>query len=167
MIIQTRGSIQKVVMKHVVIISLLVLSVGFLLGCRSGTGNPPGLINGKLSRCPGSPNCVSSEYAADTGHYLAPVPVPRDFRERIMPVITSVLSGMGGRIQEQTDTYVAATFSSTVFRFIDDVEIRIDPEENQIHFRSGSRIGYSDFGVNRKRIEQFRALLDTAFKQAE
>ena len=52
------------------------------------------------------------------------------------------------------DNYLHAEFRSSVFRFVDDVEFLIDPKERAIHFRSASRVGYSDFGVNRRRMEQ-------------
>jgi uncharacterized protein (DUF1499 family) len=51
-----------------------------------------------------------------------------------------------------------ATFTSKVFRFVDDVELRLDPQNNCIQVRSASRIGYSDLGVNRQRIDKLRAL---------
>ena len=50
--------------------------------------------------------------------------------------------------------YLHAEFRSSVFRFVDDVEFLIDPKERAIHFRSASRVGYSDFGVNRRRMQQ-------------
>jgi uncharacterized protein (DUF1499 family) len=61
-------------------------------------------------------------------------------------------------IINQQQHYIAATFTSKVFKFVDDFEIRIDAEEHQLHIRSASRIGYSDLGVNRRRVEQFREL---------
>jgi uncharacterized protein (DUF1499 family) len=48
------------------------------------------------------------------------------------------------------------TFSTAVFHYVDDVEVRFDKENNLIHLRSASRIGRSDFGVNRKRIERIK-----------
>lgn len=52
--------------------------------------------------------------------------------------------------------YLHAVFTSRIFRFKDDLELRMDRENRIIHLRSASRTGYSDFGVNRKRAEQFR-----------
>ncbi len=65
---------------------------------------------------------------------------------------------MGGHIQAESDTYIAATFSSALFGFVDDLEIRIDPAQKVIHIRSGSRVGYGDAGVNRKRAESLKKL---------
>jgi uncharacterized protein (DUF1499 family) len=63
---------------------------------------------------------------------------------------------MGGSIQAENENYLAATFSSTIFGFVDDLELRIDPVQKVIHIRSASRVGYSDAGVNRKRIALLR-----------
>ncbi len=60
---------------------------------------------------------------------------------------------------EVTDHYVHAKFTSRFFRFVDDVEFCIDDDLRIIHVRSSSRVGYFDFGVNRRRIEQIRAKL--------
>ena len=60
---------------------------------------------------------------------------------------------MGGSIQAEKADYLAATFTSSIFRFVDDLEIRIDTGQKMIHVRSASRIGHGDGGVNRKRVE--------------
>ena len=65
---------------------------------------------------------------------------------------------MGGRIEAESDHYLAATFSSAIFGFVDDLEIRVDSSERVIHIRSASRVGHSDMGVNRKRTELLRKL---------
>jgi len=72
---------------------------------------------------------------------------------------------MGGKIQEEHDGYLWATFTSRVFRFVDDVEFRMVPSDGIIHVRSGSRVGYSDLGVNRKRVEKLRAGFDQRDKE--
>ncbi|MFK7778444.1 MAG: DUF1499 domain-containing protein, partial [Gimesia sp.] len=51
-----------------------------------------------------------------------------------------------------------AEFRSLCFRFVDDVEFLIDSGQNMIQVRSASRVGHSDFGANRKRIESIRRL---------
>jgi uncharacterized protein (DUF1499 family) len=55
-----------------------------------------------------------------------------------------------------TPTYLHAEARSLIFRFVDDVEFLIDPGQRRIQVRSASRIGYSDFGVNRRRVERIR-----------
>jgi uncharacterized protein (DUF1499 family) len=58
-------------------------------------------------------------------------------------------------IVSETD-YLYVEFTSRVFRFVDDVEFLTDPTESVIHVRSASRVGHSDFGANRRRVEQIR-----------
>lgn len=58
------------------------------------------------------------------------------------------------RIVEQRADYLHATFTSLVFRFVDDVEFYVDSEARLLHYRSASRVGHSDFGVNRKRMQK-------------
>ncbi len=65
---------------------------------------------------------------------------------------------MGGSIQVENDSYLAATFTSSIFRFVDDLEIRVDSDQKMIHLRSASRVGHSDRGVNRERIERLKSL---------
>ena len=63
---------------------------------------------------------------------------------------------MGGQIEKDDGDYLHAVFISTVFRFRDDLELRQDAAHSRIQVRSASRIGYSDLGVNRKRVEKLR-----------
>ncbi|MBP1699934.1 MAG: hypothetical protein H6Q41_5122 [Deltaproteobacteria bacterium] len=67
---------------------------------------------------------------------------------------------MGGKIQKEQDGFLWATFTSRVFRFVDDVEFRMVSTAGMIYVRSGSRVGYSDLGVNRKRVEKLRTLFN-------
>jgi uncharacterized protein (DUF1499 family) len=57
-----------------------------------------------------------------------------------------------------SDSYLHAEFTSLIFRFVDDVEFVIDNDAKVIHVRSASRLGTSDLGVNRKRVEEIRRL---------
>ena len=60
------------------------------------------------------------------------------------------------KIITKDERYIHAEFRSEWFRFVDDVEFCFDEQKNIIHVRSASRVGYSDFGVNRKRVEDIR-----------
>jgi len=63
------------------------------------------------------------------------------------------------RLVTESENYLHYEFTSLLFRFVDDGEFLLDSESNVIHFRSSSRVGYSDVGANRKRIETIRAAL--------
>jgi uncharacterized protein (DUF1499 family) len=132
---------------------LAFLALFFILGVMSKSGKAPGLIDGRLSPCPDKPNCVCSEHKDDAGHYVEPVIIPENNTLDTLPVLKNVIQGMGGSIQAESDNYLAATFSSAIFGFVDDLEIRIDTDQEVLHMRSASRVGHGDMGVNRHRTE--------------
>ncbi|MEM9898790.1 MAG: DUF1499 domain-containing protein [Pseudomonadota bacterium] len=68
-----------------------------------------------------------------------------------------MVAAEGGEIVQQSDEYIAAVFTTKIMRYKDDVEFRLD--DAAVHVRSASRVGYSDLGANRKRIESLRSLL--------
>lgn len=127
----------------------------FILGINSKSKDAIGLINGQLSKCPDTPNCVCSEYAAHTGHYISPITMSENTKSTsdTFLVLKALILDMGGNIQLENKNYISATFTSAIFRFIDDLEIRVDSDKNIIHLRSASRVGRGDMGVNKERIE--------------
>lgn len=140
------------------IVLFLIMPLLFtILSCAS---NPPkgGWVNGKLRPCPDRPNCVSSESDSASSRIE-----PLTFQgppERAWGNLKETLQEMGGKIQEEREGYLWATFTSRVFRFVDDVEFRMVFPDGLIHVRSGSRVGYSDLGVNRRRVEKLRTLFN-------
>ncbi len=116
-----------------------------------------GLTGNHLRPCPPRPNCVCSENDA-TGA-IAPISFSTS-EEAAWLEMQRVIEMLGGKIIKRESTYLWATFSSSFFGFIDDVELRLQPEENLIHIRSGARTGYFDFRVNRKRVEKIRKLFN-------
>ena len=129
-----------------------------VLAALSRSGKPPGLLDGRLSACPDSPNCVCSEAYSDALHYIEPVAIQALSNPHPLTAIRDVITDMGGVILEDDGAYLAASFSSTLFGFVDDLEVRVEPQDSVIHVRSASRAGYGDAGVNRKRAELFRKL---------
>ncbi len=112
----------------------------------------------KLPLCPDSPNCVSSQ-AQDSSHAVKPfiLIVPP---EQAWLALQKALTAMPRtEIIKVSDQSLHAESRSLVFRFVDDVNAILNPEQNRIDIRSASRTGYSDFGVNKKRIEQLRQTL--------
>ena len=138
------------------IIAGLVIVALFVLGYRSQSGEAPGQAEGRLQPCPDTPNCVSSETESDAAHYIEPVVYPANQAAQVVPRLKTVIRELGGSIQVEKADYLAATFTSPVFRFVDDLELRIETEQNTIHLRSASRIGRSDLGANRKRMERLK-----------
>jgi len=114
----------------------------------------PRLDSGKLRLCPDKPNCISSEIkGADS--FVQPL-VYSGSSVAVFNQLKSVLNIMGATILKEDEGYLAATFTSRIFRFVDDVEFRLDHDNTIIHVRSASRVGHSDWGVNRKRTEKIR-----------
>ena len=132
-------------------IPLLAFGGLFFLGQKSQNGSPAGLIDGRLSACPDTPNCVSSEAGAQGDQKVDPLPVD------IWAALPTAIDALGGSVDSQSANYIAATFTSGFFKFVDDVEFRL--AEDAVHVRSASRVGRSDFGVNRERVDALRAKL--------
>ncbi len=146
-------------MKILLIIFIAIISIGliyfFYLGYKSQAGSPNGLTDSKLTPCSKKPNCICTEYPADSSHFTDAIKYQSfDFEKLIQTIKDS-----GGVISHSNDHYIAATYTSTIFRYVDDFELRIDTENQLIHIRSASRVGHSDMGANLKRIQQFRQRL--------
>ncbi len=139
------------------VLLLVVMVMFFLRGKASKKGKPPGIVNGKLAKCSRKPNAVCSEYISDTSHYIEPIDVSKVNMGQHFYKVIQAIEANGGEIVTKNDHYVAAIFTSTIFKFVDDVEARLDKEEGVIHLRSASREGYSDLGVNAKRIAAIKA----------
>ncbi len=113
----------------------------------------------KLSPCPTSPNCVSSQASSESSHYIAPFKI-KISSDKAWAAIKNVLKSQSRTvISKETDEVIEAEITSLVFRFVDDVQILLDKEAGLIHIRSASRTGHSDLGVNRKRVEKIRVHL--------
>ena len=117
-----------------------------------------GINNGQLMPCPKSPNCVNSQ-ATDEKHHIQPIHFSGDQQQVQSLLLKIVKAWKRAKVIVVEEGYIRAEFKSLVFRFVDDVEFYFpstEAEQGVIHVRSASRVGYSDFGVNRKRIEQIR-----------
>lgn len=127
-----------------------------LVGCDSTMPTNLGVKDNKLSPCPESPNCVVSFYAEnDADHFLNPIESQEDpalIRTKIEGIIGQEKSA---KIISSTEDYIHAEYRSAIFSFVDDVEFWFG-ESGKVHFRSASRTGHSDMGVNKKRIESIR-----------
>ena len=114
-----------------------------------------GVKNGRLKPPPASPNAVSSQ-AQDPGHAIAPLTYAGT-RDRAMEALVKIIEAMPRtRIVSRSQDYIYAEYQSALMGFVDDVEFWFEPSTKTIQVRSASRLGYSDFGVNRARIEDIR-----------
>ncbi len=144
-------------------VATLLSTFILLTGC---AGTPPklGVINGQLPACPASPNCVSSQ-ASDPQHAIAPLSLtgtPTEVRAQLLKALGTLDRT---KVVVSEPDYIAAEVTSQVFRFVDDVVFYFPASTATstnitVHVRSASRLGHSDLGVNRQRIESLRERLN-------
>ncbi|WP_339522151.1 DUF1499 domain-containing protein [Pseudomonas sp. EA_35y_Pfl2_R111] len=135
----------------------LALPLLVLLSACSGTApDNLGIHDGQLSACPDSPNCVNSQ-ASDARHAIEPLPL-QGSAEQTQTRLKALLSEEPRvNLVEEAPGYLRAEFSSKLMRFVDDVEFLIGAAA--VDVRSASRVGHSDFDVNRERVERLRQRL--------
>jgi uncharacterized protein (DUF1499 family) len=138
--------------------------VVMVVGCAGNRHSQMGVTGGRLAACPDSPNCVSSQ-STDPRHAIDPLRY-EGTAEKARGLLIEAVSGMKrARIVAAEERYIHAEFTSAFFRFVDDVEFLLDDGTRTIHVRSASRVGYSDFGVNRQRVEEIRSRFDALNKE--
>jgi uncharacterized protein (DUF1499 family) len=108
-----------------------------------------------LKACPKKPNCVSS-MAEDADHAVAPLTYTGSRAEAMERLKRVLALQKRTTIVAEAEDYLHAEATSLIFRFVDDIEFSFPADEKIIHVRSASRVGYSDLGVNRKRVEEIR-----------
>lgn len=156
-------------MGMIVLFSLVIaVVVGFFaLQVWGRTAPPPadlGTVGGNLRPCPDTPNCVETR-ANDDEHAIDPLELPQELRNRsdtagaALGRLAEIIAGYPRtQVIERRGDYLAAEFRSRIFRFADDVEFLVDEDAGVVHFRSASRLGHSDMGANRSRMEEIRRL---------
>lgn len=149
----------------IVLLSLLLATI-FLLGATIAfpggmtmfAGKRPtniGVQAGKLAPCPNSPNCVSSQ-SQDALHKIEPLTYNSTSAEAMATLKKVIESQERTKIITENPTYLYAEFTSKIMGYVDDVEFYLDESAKTIHVRSASRLGKSDLGVNRKRVETIK-----------
>lgn len=132
-----------------------VMAAGLLqmIGCAGQRPSNLGVQDGLLSACAASPNCVSSQ-ATDERHRIAPLSFTGD-PQAAFTKLKQVLSKRSDVIiVDEKDGYLRTELRTTFF--VDDAEFLLDSEKHAIQVRSASRLGYSDLGKNRSRMEEIR-----------
>lgn len=133
--------------------TLLVLTSAMWLGGCSSFTVARGAYKDQLAPCPSSPNCVSS--VADEKEDQYPVIRFTGTQEQAKAKLLSVLNEYPRcTITQDKDNYLRTEFTTAVFRFTDDAEFLI--LDGKIQVRSASRVGYSDFGKNRSRMDDIK-----------
>jgi len=136
-------------------LALILFIVG---GCSGKRPDAIGMGPSGLSGCPKSPNCVSSE-AKYKQHAIESFCLKGDPNVSWLLIQDEIASIPVWVIITATDNYIHVECKSRIFRFIDDLELYFNSSNGSISIRSASRIGYSDFGANRRRVELLRSKL--------
>lgn len=143
------------IFKQVIIMSLLST---LLSGCWGKAPVNLGVKDNQLAPCPDKPNCVSSQ-STSSKHKINPIQLGENPKESFARLKQWVKQQPDTEVAKEEDNYLHAIFRTKLMRFPDDVELLLDAENKVAHVRSASRIGYSDMGVNRKRVEAMRSAL--------
>jgi len=140
------------------LVGLAALVAMSLFGCAGRRPSTLGISDARLAPCPSSPNCVSSD-AADAGHAIAPFDLALPAAQAWAAVREAVAELPRTRIVTDAEGYLHAECRSALWGFVDDLELQLRPSEGRIAVRSASRLGHSDLGVKRRRVETLRGAL--------
>ena len=122
--------------------------------------NNLGATNGKLKACPSAPKCVSSQQQGK--HGIAPLDTAGKGVDAFNALVGVIEATDNAVLVTRRDDYLHVEFSTPTLGFVDDVECLLASDGSRIDVRSCSRLGYSDWGVNRKRVEMLRQALAAA-----
>lgn len=112
-----------------------------------------GLMDGKLLACPKTPNCVSTNHR-DLNRLMMPVEYKGLSLDEAKAILFDVLKTLPKtEVIKDEGSYVHAKAKTVVFEYIQDVEFLFEDEAKELHFRSASRVGYTDFGSNKRRMQ--------------
>lgn len=140
------------------ILLLSIILIFNVTGCSNMDSKKVGIENGKLMLCPESPNCVCSEYK-DDDHYISPFVFKTHSDENWDELERILKKQKGSKVITKKEDYIHVEFTSSFFRFVDDLELLLNKDMNLVSVRSASRVGHYDFKANRKRVEKLRRLL--------
>ncbi|MEA2602382.1 MAG: hypothetical protein QOF89_3374 [Acidobacteriota bacterium] len=112
---------------------------------------------GRLAPCPRTPNCVSTQAPERSSKRMDPLPYSGSQDQARAKLVEVLRKYPRTRLVREEPGYLKAECRSAFFRFVDDVEFVFDDTAKRIHFRSASRLGRKDFGVNRQRMEEISA----------
>lgn len=147
-------------------LALGVIALGGVAAACHGGAPAPMPPGGTLRPCPPTPNCVSTE-AADRRHAMEPLPFAATPEEARARARAALLAEPRVTLVEERPGYLRAEARSRLFRFVDDVEVLVDSAARVVRFRSASRVGRGDLGVNRARMERFGARFRGAGETAQ
>ncbi len=143
---------------HLRRIILMSILSSILAACAGGRPDNLGVRDGRLAVCPNSPNCVSSQ-ATNEGHRIAPFIFGDDPDSAFARLKQILADRKDTTIVDEQPGYLRVEFHTILF--VDDGEFLLDGRQRLIQVRSASRLGYSDLGKNRSRLEEIRRQFDS------
>jgi len=131
----------------------MTLAALFVMGW-TVLGDPPSAVESgfDLDPCPTSPNCISTTHPHQK-RAMKPLPYLGSREESAERLLRILRSFERTKVVSRSPVVLDVEFRSALFRFVDDVRFVFDDDKKEIHFRSASRVGYYDFGANRRRME--------------
>lgn len=146
----------KVVFWIIIVIAALIIGLGFA-AARKSTGMSPPSFNDDdaLPLCGKNPNCVTSDTDSDHSAYIKPIEAQITIEQ-----LAGHLQTLGGHITGKNNATIQAEFRTPFFKFTDDMLVKLD-DDGTFRIRSSSRVGKSDLGANRKRVEALRQLINS------
>lgn len=142
--------------KLALVVGILVVVAAGTLALRARGSRGGGELTERLGVCGDRPNCVSSQEAREEFR-VEPLTVSGSADDAFERAREAVESLPRTRVVVSEAGYLHAECTTALFGFVDDLELELDSAAGVIHIRSASREGYSDLGVNRKRVERIRA----------
>ncbi|MFN0197631.1 MAG: DUF1499 domain-containing protein [Planctomycetaceae bacterium] len=143
-----------------IVVAIVVLMILALWSRRAQAPRSAPLSN-RLPDCPATPNCVCSQ-ATREAQFIRPFDFRGDADSSLQKMLDVLEDNPAAQVVTREKRYLHVEFRSPTFGFTDDVEFLIDDTARVIQVRSASRIGYSDRGANRRRIENLRELYEAA-----
>lgn len=131
---------------------LIVLAVATLVVKNQKPQIELGVDHNKLREIPNKPNAVSTE-TRQADKLIKALPLKQTLGAS-KAAMKEALAAYGGiEIKAEADNYIYAVATTATLKFHDDIEIYFDQANNRVQYRSASRAGYSDGGLNRARYQ--------------
>ncbi len=124
-----------------------------LTACSGTRPENLGITNGQLIDCPKSPNCVSTQTKSKQ-HQMSPISFNGTAADAMAKLKKIISNQERTEIIKETSDYLHVEYTTKLMRFVDDVEFYVDEANQKIHFRSASRLGHSDMGLNERRMTE-------------
>lgn len=144
----------KAVFWTVIVLAALIVGLGFAAARKSAGMVAETVTDGIVPPCSSSQNCVTSEVDSQHSAYIKPIEAQLTIKQ-----LEAHLKALGGQITSTSESLTQAEFRTRLFGFTDDMVVKLDQNEKLLRIRSSSRVGRSDFGANRERVEALRQLI--------